>query len=728
MSNPITLPALLLYLLFLLFIFHHTTAQLHTVQGQSKVNELRHTVAISNLPSSFGKQGSLLLSRSLVAPSRVWHPDVVDFFTRNVLEDPSRLDWYVADVVKDTVSINYAFSCLDLGQSSAVPLTWWVSTEFTELTNLTGGVGSAERSSGGDGSVNDITERCLNGRKPIPGLRLVEHNDQHRALGLTFSIPATDFPKSVVGIDSIFDTLSRSRKEKDRSDEVIYHESGLPIVVGLTFDSGFRVKVPNGTTSGKTNQYKTPITPLAAITKHAGSRLEESRVAAEQSRTNAEMVLLSTLSTGLPLLFAVFLVAHNYASTLVGRSKRLLLMNVYEAVEGDRNGWSLGEKVVLLINIFGVLILAAPLVQAWVEGKIDPRISLEVTTGATVFYAASNTVFSDDDTNEVAGAPFIVTGWISVRKLDNGHILVLSLSLSVIVLFGICIAMRSFKQSSEHLRFRRHEVGGISLSKFLGWARVKFWPRESPAAAIYSVYVSFKRPVSSNGFFTLEPDEREILLLASEYWRRKAKGVHKRQEDESEIMQVREKLYEKLPDMHKRTFSFHCRVKMDKAFQVEAMLTNCKPWYNHLPREWEFLRRWARSPQERSMEWYRTNGREPEDKLLIPARLGLLRYMKYINKIEISKLIDTEKCGLERDGVRTEIRLSPIGGGEFRRELGDDDEKVILVGEGQDEGFNAHMPSMSADFRQVDLDDLGVVAGVVCYPERNLNVVYTHAV
>lgn len=610
------------------------------VQGQTPLNILRHTVALSSLPTQFGKSGSLLLSRSVVAPKNIWN--AIDPTTAKVLSDPARLDWYVADLSTDgrgTITINAGFSCLDLGRSNSVPLTWWASENLTRLIKIYDGPGGAFLGTAGDGSINDITARCLDGRRFDPNLRLVEHHDQHRNTFVSFTAPQFT-PQPVVNNDNIFEELIKLRLDHDRSDEVVFHPSGLPVVLGLTFETGMKVRVPDGFTTTKTNKLKVPMTPLAAVSKHSGFRLEEARVTHAESRTEAIILLLTVWSSGLTLLLAVFIVAKHISDTLTARSEELRRLPVREAVKGT-GGWRGPEKAKLAIAIASVTILGAPLALSTAEGQIDPRISVEVTTGAAVLYGTSESVLSDDVSNLFSGAPFQVTVWMSVRQLDSGHYVSLALSVAVIVFLSFGIFLHVSKQSNQLMGSQRRRVGGFSLWKLSGWMLLKWRSRKKEDEVRYRVMVEFREGhVNEFGDAQMEDKFKECLLLGSEQFRAGINSYHWNWDFRLSggVHRAREAAYREMPDLSQGGLCLLSRLKMNKSRRLDATMTKSLAFHDALPREWEYIRR---ALECESLEWYRTNGVVPPDEALVAARLGLLDYMHYVKRITIVKDEDT---------------------------------------------------------------------------------------
>lgn len=153
------------------------------IKGQHQINHLRHATSVSNLPETFGKQGSTLLSRTVIPKQRIWHS--IDDFTLQVFRKPHVLDWYIADVATDgdptAVTLNGAFSCIDMGGGITDPISWWVADRLDRNLNFTSQVGGFKRmdASSAPGPHNDFTQRCLHRRVYQKGRRLCESRGDH---------------------------------------------------------------------------------------------------------------------------------------------------------------------------------------------------------------------------------------------------------------------------------------------------------------------------------------------------------------------------------------------------------------------------------------------------------------------------------------------------------------------------------------------------------------------
>ncbi|PXF49378.1 hypothetical protein BWQ96_00694 [Gracilariopsis chorda] len=614
-----------------------------TVQGQSLVNNLRHAVAVSNLPSQFGKKGSALLSRHVVPKAHIWRD--IPLFMRELLSNPARLDWWVADLNGETVTLNAGFSCLDRGKSSSVPLTWWGSRSMSELESLQDAPGGAVLGSSKaatEASVNDITDQCLKQRTPDLSLRLVEHHGQHDGTGVSFQRVQTN-PDSVVDDVTVFDQIATIRQNEDRSNDVVYHPKRIPIVVGLTFDTGMRIITYENFTTEKTQKLRVPMTPLAAITYHTGARLEEARVAEGQPPTTFWILALTQLSTSLGLLFAIWIVFRYISNTTIERAMELRDQPVHVAVRGGEK-WTIIQKRDLLLNIGGVTILLAPAALAVVERKLDPRVFLEVTTGVTVFYGSSQGDFSSDSQNPVAGAPFIVTGWMSVQKLNSNYTALLWVLNALTIAIAARIVWLDLKRMNEVMPKNDSNRFNFSLFKrigrlWLGWSSSKGDDTSEYVVCITLLEKHFRALSNTRSDRTRL---KELLLLANRNWRKRAaepvqrkeggmSSVERRADTSGEVCKV-------LMDTIGNRFALLCRIRLHNLNRFEAMMSRIgSVWSHRCPREWEYIRR---SLGCFPMEYYHTRALYPPDVALLLLRLGLLNYLKFIDEVNVLKIED----------------------------------------------------------------------------------------
>lgn len=623
-------------------------------EGQSPVNELRHSVAVSDLPKEFGKFGHIPLTHKIVAPSGIW--GAVDEFTHEVLKEPNRLDWLVASVEgSGTVTIHGGFSCMDQGKNTGVPLTWWASSGLEELEILSNGPGGAQITNGdGEASSQDITEQCLQSRRRIDGrkLRLVEHHHKHSGRGVKFLSDYKPFV-SVVGDDGIFKEIREQRDATHPTNFVIYErKSNIPVVVGITFVTGMRVLVPDGFETGITKELRVPMTPLASITKHGGVRLQEIRSAVSEARTTAPVLVLTVVSTGLALLLAVWIVAKHFSDTVRQRSRELLAMSA-DAVVSGTGGWGTDEKTLFMVYISAVTILAAPFALAVAEGKIDPRPPIMVSTGATVLYGATKSNLSEDLTNPVAGAPFQVTVYLSVREISKGHFLALGFSSVLIGILASCIILLSARKCSEVTPSHGAPVGGCSAWK--SWGTRKLWwiARDREDAKGLTILVEMKKSdISDVDPLRSEDEAKEVPLLVNGAFRAKRNSIVKDDVESAASRNAAGNLaFAQLQSLEPQRYALLARVQLDNKKRYKATLTGSEWYYDRLPRQWEYLRR--RFPGCRSIEWYRTHGREfPPDEALALVRIGLLPYMKYVHEVKILQ----EGHGLAPSGDADDVK------------------------------------------------------------------------
>lgn len=621
------------------------------------INELRHSVAVSNLPSAFGKFGHILLSRNVVSQSQIWTS--IDPFTRMILEKPNRLDWLVGSLdARNSVTIHAGFSCLDSGESTAFPLTWWASQALAPLTNKSNGPGGAVvEFKLGDAAVNDITDQCFQARRDSEDLRIVEHPGQHDGKGDIFKIDYEDFV-SIVDDNTIFDEFGEQRANINPSNAVIYEKkSKIPLIIGITFVTGFRLRVPQSVSTQKTFIYRVPMTPLASITKHSGAFLQETATSTSVPRTTTEILVLNVISNGLALLVGVWLICKYVSDTKRERNEANLERGPQLAVEGT-GGWIIQERATLMVYVLGVIILAAPSALAIVEGKIDPRASLEVTTGATVLYGSSNANLTGDSNNPVAGAPFQVTVWMSVRKLDEGHVVALVFSLIAIFVIAVYIVFKSMKPGSEVMPSKGGPVGSWSILKRIGTFKLWWMAKEIEPVRRYKLFVEFsENAIVDEGPLMSEDLAKELLLLGDIDFRERTNTYYRRQEvrtsNESLMRSAREAVYNQFIRLGQHKYGILARVRMDNRRRYEAIMSRSSPWHDRLPREWEWLRRLCGC---NCIEWHRTRGSEfPPDKALALVRIGLLKYMSYVKKVTFLEDTSQSVAEYDEDGVKCVI-------------------------------------------------------------------------
>lgn len=654
MSFKTTSSYLILYLISLA-ILQSPSQVTAIVQGQSPVNNIRHAVAVSNLPSQFGKKGSALLSRHVVPKARIWKH--IPLFMRELLSDPARLDWWVADLNGETVTLNAGFSCLDKGKSSSAPLTWWASEGLSELTTLQDAPGGAVLGGSDEATeatVNDITDQCLKQRTPDLRLRLIEHHGQHDGSGVSFK-KVQDKPASVVDDVNVFDEISAVRQGEDRSNDVVYHPKRIPIVVGLTFDTGMRIFTYDNFTSEKTLALRVPMTPLAAVNYHTGARLQEARVAEGQPPTSFWILALTQLTTSLGLLFAIWIVSRYISSTTIERAMQLRSQSVHRAVRGGEK-WTTAQKRNLVLNVCGVTILLAPAALAVVERKLDPRVFFEVTTGVTVFYGSSQPNLSSDSANPVAGAPFVVTGWMSVHKLNSSYAALLWVLNALTIALAVRIVSLDLQKMNEVMPMYNCTRFNFSIFKRIGRLRLRWSSVKGDDTSEYVVCITlFEKHIKE--FNANTSDRRplkELLLLANPKWRKRAvelgqretgglSSVERRADASGDLCQI-------LMDTVGNKAALLCRVRLHNLNRFEAMMTRIDSvWSHRCPREWEYIRR---SLGCFPMEYYHTRALYPPDVALVLLRLGLLDYLKYIDEVNVLKIEDGADFFYDDDDIR----------------------------------------------------------------------------
>eukprot|EP00178_Gracilaria_changii_P014137 TRINITY_DN40128_c0_g1_i1.p1 TRINITY_DN40128_c0_g1~~TRINITY_DN40128_c0_g1_i1.p1 ORF type:complete len:749 (+),score=57.57 TRINITY_DN40128_c0_g1_i1:1456-3702(+) len=629
-----------------------------TLQGQSQANRLRHSVAVSDLPSRFGKKSSAVLKRTVVPRSKLW-AGTLDPFIAQMFQDTGKLDWFVADVIGDLVTINGAFSCLDRGMSTSYGLTWWASENLTELTELRSEPGGAEIHSFGDirspddaeATVHDITEQCLQQRRRDPSLRVVEHHGVHDGSGVAFRRFGTNTSSSFIGDVDVFDKIFAKRSAEDRSNHVVYLGS-LALVYGLTFDSGFRIKVPHGFTTEKTLDLRVPMTALAAITHHTAARMQEENIGRGEPKTNGWILTLYLLSSALPLFLAIWMVSEFVVSTAYKSAMKLRELPVQKAIRGGEEHWLKHNKATLTLHIVGAIILAAPLVLGIVERQIDPRPYVELTQGITVFYGSSQQSLSRDPSNPVAGAPFLVTAWISFRELNGSyhrHILLCTLFITFI---AALIIWRDMVRISMFMPYLSPQGAGFSLPKLIG--RLKLWlgSKKGEREEYYTLLITLRQEYVD----TLQLDATQGMhwlktmpLLVNKGWRSKANNFAA--QDREEWCNSGADLYDRLMSCvgdSGAEMSFLVHVKLDNKIRLKALLSKTRRWWHDMcPREWEYVRRSL--PGCGPLEEYHTRGQYPPDAAAVLLRLGFVDYLQYIEKVYVKKWTDRDRVHGDND-------------------------------------------------------------------------------
>lgn len=628
--------------------------------GQTKVNHLRDAVSVSNFGSHFGRRGSALVSKTIVTPEKIW--DAVDDTTREFLSSPDQLEWLVADVAadnQDSVTLNFGISCLDQGLSKSIRLVWWVDEILQTLESTFNGTGGAQEGTRGhkNGETKtDLVMQCWYSQKPDIDLRVFEHTDIH--MGKRDVLLPDLKLKDFFGDRDFFQRIKKLRQSHDRADEVVRDSpTSIPVVIGLPFSTGFRLITPPDTETGSSTLYRVPATPHFAIRSHMEARLSDVVFYPVASTTSNVQVVLSVLSTGLAVILAVWIVMKLAADSAKQKFCILRKLGPRAVVQGRHADFN-QDQMHLVHQIIAVTIMAAPFAFAIVNGEADPSKSVIVTTGFTVYYGEAKKSMSLDTNNSHAGSPFVVTGWLSVINLDNGHYVSFSLSVAFVLLASIYVAVREGKRWSETMPHTARIWPGFSLWKSHGAFRMwmNSFQREDDSDIYYQVLVEL---ADCSNF---DSSETEPLLVASSEFRRlirdfrccKLRSKKRRAKKNSGATELRNFLEQESDS----ELLLYANVVMNNRYRFEAMMAGTRWWYNRLPREFYYLTS-RMGPLAKSIEWYRTNGQFLPDELLVPVRLGLLPYIDQVKKISIA-VLDTSDVKLDGDGVNACIMSRDI--------------------------------------------------------------------
>lgn len=619
--------------------------------GQTKVSHLRDAVSVSNFGTHFGRRGSALISKRIVTPEKIWQ--AVDDTTREFLSTPDNLDWLVVDVAadnQDSVTINFGFSCLDKGKSESLRLVWWVDEDLRPLEttkNTTGGAQEGTRSHKNGETKTDLVLQCWYSQKPDIDLRVFEHTGIHK--GEKDILLRDVKPQQFFGDKDFFRRIKKLRQSVDRADEVVRdNQTSIPVVIGLPFSTGFRLIAPSDVETGSATQFRIPGTPHFAIRSHMEGRLSDVVFYPVESTTSNVQVVLSVLSTGLAVILAVWIVMKLAADSAKQKFCILKKLGPRAVVQGRHADFN-EHQMQLVHQIIGVTILSAPFAFAIVNGEADPSKSVIVTTGSTVFYGAAKESMSSDTNNSHAGAPFVVTGWLSVINLDDGHYVAFSMSVAFVLLASFYVAVREGKRWSETMPHTPCLWPGFSLWKSHGV--FKMWMNSFQREDDRDIY--FQVLVELADCSNFDSSETEPLLVASSEFRRlirdfrccKLRRKGQKAKKNSGACELRNLLEEESDS----ELLLYANVVMNNRYRFEAMMAGTSWWYNRLPREFYYLTN-RMGPSAKSVEWYRTNGQYLPDELLIPVRLGLLPYIDQVKRISIA-VLDTSDVKLDGDGV-----------------------------------------------------------------------------
>lgn len=511
----------------------------------------------------------------------------------------------------------------------------------------------------GPESKNDITEQCFNTRPSSAGLRLVEHANLHDDAGAKFTKQANLDQPPLVG--------DRNAFAETENTTVVYYR-GIPIVIGLTFDTGFRIKAFP----------QVPITPLAAITKHTGARLEEARVAEAQARATTVVLLLSVAGAALPLLIAVWWIAKQFSDTVVE---------------------TVGQRASVIFNIVAASILVAPLVLGVIEGHIDPFVSVEVTTGVSILYGSSHGSLSEDTGNALAGAPFVVTAWMSVRRLGNGFVAALTLSLLAIAFLAFYLVRLELKKGEQLMAASAKGGAGFSLLKLFPTLRLRLGSKGIDGEKIFRFCIKFKpNELDDGGIPIIEGRKQEIPLLATQYFRTRANKYNLYAKDQDIDNAVREDArVVAMQEFRKKRgtqFELNCYVRLNKQTMYDAIMTKTAIWSKHMPRGWEYIRKDGRWSCE-SLEWYRLHATYPPPVTLAILRLGLIDYMDYVQSI--AEIEENRKAwsDFDEDGVKTTLVIRKDANAERLAEEEDKNASIDFVKTEEAPSRLQHSPSVA---------------------------------
>lgn len=657
-----------------------------TVQGQTIINHIRDVAAVRNLGSQFGKTASAVLKREVVPKNGV--EEGISKFMRDLLNNTERLTVLVADIGgdnrDDTITVTAGYSCLDHGLSNGTALSWWTAKSFAPLTNISAMEGSANQEPSADITENinaletDISVQCWCKGKDLDltteKFRLVRNDDQHKGKGVYYKRFDEEIngPKKINLSYHFFEDLRKiGRSIKINSSEYDYYkDTPMPIVNGLPFDNGVRIRThPNVPYEISQPEHRVPATVHMSNRAHVGARLSEAHVSPGESRTTGPLFIISFLGSGLAIVVSTWAVFKVVGDGAVERTIQLRRQGVRAAVHG-RAAIDVASRMVVLLQILTLVFVGAPLVQAVLEGVADPRASVEVTTIATVFYSKSypnEPTLSNDNTNLIAGAAFQVLVSVTYRKLDDGFLWLLIPSTIMVILFSTFVILRErFRVACILLsaQSRRHR---FSFWRTAGYLRLKYMPRRASSVSgslprQYRVFVEFRDDLI---WHSLEEISALLVTKASE--RIFANRPLSRSQALREEMR-RERSAEKLQiDLEaslnpSRTFGLTASIRLHDEDRLAAMLAKNKIWQAPLPRSWYWITASAGN-EAPTIEWYRCRGIFMHDSMLLPARMGLLDYMDKVKRVSFRDATP-EECNIDvMDKVRVQLfdlpRINP---------------------------------------------------------------------
>lgn len=657
------------------------------VQGQTVVNHIRDVAAVRNLGSQFGKTASAVLKREVVSKGAV--KDAISPFMLNLVKHPERLTVLVADIGgdirDDTITVTAGYSCLDRGNSTGSALIWWTTKSFAPLTNITNMEGSPHEikirshsnvTDGMKASETDISAQCWCIERDLTTekFRIVQNLDQHKGKGVfykRFDETINGTPKNISLTFDFFENLKKIRYSTDDPNQAVYDNgTHIPIVKGLPFDNGVRILTPVNLQSN-TNQrlHRVPATVSMSNRAHVGARLSEAEVSPGQSRTTHTLFIISFLGSGLSIVVSTWAVFKVTGDGAVERNRKLRRKGIRAAVEA-RAAIDVSARMVVLLQVFTLLFVAAPLLEAFLEGIADPRASVEVTTIATVFYSRSyphEKSLSDDPENLIAGAAFQVLVSATVRKLDDGFLGLLVASIGVVIIFSTFVLLRERFRVACILPSSKRRGNRFSFWKTVGYLRLKYSPRRACSVSgslprHYRVFVEFRDDLTwhsleeISGLLITKPSERHFVNRPLSGSQALEEGV--RRERSAEKLQI---------DLEgnvkpSRTFGLVASIRQHDEDRLAAMLAKRKIWHARLPRTWYWITASA-GKDEPTIEWYRCKGIYMPDSMLLPARMGLLDYMDKVKRISFRDAIP-EECNVDvMDKVNVQLfdlpRINP---------------------------------------------------------------------
>lgn len=650
-----------------------------------QVNFLRDSVAVSNLPSVFGKYDEATLHREAVHPQSIWL--AVDPYIRSLLETPDRLNWLVADIhteqPKDTITLNLGFSCVDRGRAQGHAALLWASPGFEPITNSTDSYGglrfSVDVVAGGahQDVDSDIVRKCWarqrNHSSPSgwddeataqqadsrasSAIFQTEHDGDHKGNPLRLKTPQK---VSIPLDDPAFFSQLYNLRVADSSKKVRYAPgSNIPVVESLPFDTGFRMLAPITNSANENPRVRIPAVANFALRRHIGARLRAAQSGALEPVTNAPILVLSVLSTGLALIVAVWLVFKLAADNAAERARDLQRRGVFATVRGDF-GSDRPQKMAVVLHLIAVAILSAPLALAIVNGEADPRPLSEVTSGVGVMYSSSHANLSLDTDNLVAGAVFQVTAFITVRTLSDSLFLPFGLSLALVVALAAVVALFEARRISEAMPARACRRDWPSFWKSVGTLKLWIKSLSVDEPSYFKVLVEFRDDVE------WAPSTMEMFLLTAPEFRDMANDADAARRNEKWFRNDRlrrlggnavHQVFVEDGDFFYRMTGI---VTLDNGIRLRAMLARSRWFSSVLPREWFFITSGESSAggsggynetRCRTIDFCRTHGEMLPDEYLVIARIGLLPYLRHVKRVYVTRMARGRGALCDRDGV-----------------------------------------------------------------------------